>query len=72
MEYDLRGRVQVPTGGIVRDPQRCGGIGDFLKQKEFRYRQYSLDERRQFCSYEYWVLSLIYIDYEVNLRFPGT
>lgn len=40
------GRVQVPTGGIVRDPQRCGGIGDFLKQKEFRYRQYSLDERR--------------------------
>ena len=47
MEYDLRGRVQVPTGGIVRDPQRCGGIGDFLKQKEFRYRQYSLDERRK-------------------------
>ena len=47
MEYDLRGRVQVPTGGIVRDPQRCGGIGDFLKQKEFRYRQYSLDERRE-------------------------
>lgn len=23
-------------------------------------------------AYEYWVLSLIYIDYEVNLRFPGT
>lgn len=37
----LRGRVQIPTGGIAREP--CASTADPV---QFRGRQYSLDERR--------------------------
>ena len=40
----LRGGVQVPTGGIVRDHLRVNE--SVTRVREFRYRQYSLDVRR--------------------------
>ena len=47
-EKVLRGRVQFPTGGIVREPlrqkrSRESAAADLVK---FQNRQYSLDERR--------------------------
>ena len=47
----LRGGVKVPTGGIVRE---------LLRQQEpaqFRYRQYSLDERRRV-----WHFAMLFFD----------
>ena len=40
----LRGRVQFPTGGIVRDPRSKMRAADLV---QFQNRQYSLDERRK-------------------------
>ena len=50
---DLRGRVRVPTGGIVRDPLEAAEPVTFWCQREFRYRQYSLDERREYTYMEF-------------------
>ncbi len=38
--------MQFPTGGIVRELPDGSRTGDFLTWRGFRYRQYSLDERR--------------------------